>query len=136
MMEHKPKLLYIVRGLPGSGKSTLAEELMRGFRSMGFHASRHEADDYFMRRGKYCFDQTKLNEAHAFCQRGVDFAMQAGEIVAVANTFTRRWEMEPYLKMAKKYGYRVTELTCNGRHGNTHNVPEEAIQRMAARWED
>lgn len=59
----------------------------------------------------------------------------AGRPVVVANTFTRRWEMEPYLKAAKKRGIKVRIVEATGNWANVHGVPADAIERMRARWE-
>jgi hypothetical protein len=120
--------LYIIRGLPGTGKTTLAHEL-------GVYV--YEADDYFLKDGEYIFDITKLADAHNFCKRNVELAMesQLGPI-AVANTFTRQWEIDPYRALANKYKYEVTEITLSGKiHGNLHNVPVQSILAMHKRWE-
>ena len=53
----------------------------------------------------------------------------------VANTFTRRWEMEPYLEAAKHRGVSVRIIEATGNWPNVHGVPEDAIERMRARWE-
>jgi hypothetical protein len=57
--------------------------------------------------------------------------------VVVSNTFTQEWEMEPYYKMAEKYGYRVHSLIVENRHGgiNEHGVPEDKLQAMRDRFE-
>jgi hypothetical protein len=61
---------------------------------------------------------------------------QAPRIV-VSNTFTQLWEMEPYLEMAKKHGYRVHTVVVENRHGgiNIHQVPEEILDKMKTRFE-
>ena len=57
--------------------------------------------------------------------------------IVVSNTFTQEWEMQSYMDLAKKYGYRVTTLIIENRHGgsNIHNVPEETLDRMRQRFE-
>jgi predicted kinase len=122
------KTLYIIRGLPGSGKTTLAREL---------NACVCEADDYFMDQDDYIFDATKLSQAHEWCRNSVKTAMLEGyNNIAVSNTFSRKWEFQPYIDLAKEYGYRVTEITLSGElHENIHNVPAEAIEAMRQRWE-
>jgi predicted kinase len=127
--------LYIIRGLPGAGKSTLAEK-------MAAHVN--SADDYFMHGDEYRFDPSKLGEAHADCQRKTQRALSTGEDVAVANTFTQRWEIEPYLKLAADAGCCVCVVNVfDGglsddelAERNTHGVPLEAIEAMRARYED
>jgi predicted kinase len=55
----------------------------------------------------------------------------------VSNTFTQEWEMQSYIDLAKKYGYQVTTLIVENRHGNSnvHNVPAETLDRMRQRFE-
>jgi hypothetical protein len=57
--------------------------------------------------------------------------------IAVSNTFTQEWEMEPYFEMAKKYGYKVFSIVIENRHGgsNEHGVPEDKIKIMKERFE-
>ena len=61
--------------------------------------------------------------------------MDAGRSVVVSNTFTRLWEMEPYLKAAKKRGINISIIEATGNWPNVHGVPEDAIEKMRARWE-
>jgi len=121
-------ILYMIRGLPGSGKSTLAMKLCgRDF---------HEADQYFMGPEGYQFNPAKLKEAHEACRKAVEADMNFGlPVVGVSNTFTQEWELKPYLELAAKYGYKVFVINCENDFGNVHNVPQESIERMAARWE-
>lgn len=124
------KNLFLVRGVPGSGKTTLARQLT---------ANVFEADHYFYDNdGNYTFVPSEIKEAHKECQQFVGFAMESNiEKIAVSNTFTQEWEMEPYFVLAKKYGYRVTTIVVENRHGgvNEHNVPEDKIEQMKNRFE-
>jgi len=128
------KYLYILRGLPGAGKSTLA-------RTIG--AVYFEADMFFLEGKEYKFNPTKLKDAHAWCQNQVRTSMKNSDSkmgdskIAVANTFTQEWEMQPYIDMAKEYGFTVFTLVVENRHGgtNVHNVPEEVIDKMKERFE-
>jgi hypothetical protein len=45
--------------------------------------------------------------------------------------------MEPYLKLAEKYDYKVVSLIVENRHGNksVHNVPDETMEKMRNRFE-
>jgi len=131
------KKLYIVRGVPGSGKSTLALNLV------GHDFLVCEADKYFMVDGEYRFDASKLKDAHEACRNQVETYMKDSLVndqfypeIAVSNTFTQEWEMQPYFDLAKKYGYMVFSIIVENRHGgsNQHNVPAEAIQRMKDRF--
>lgn len=131
------KKLYIVRGVPGSGKSTLALNLV------GHDFLVCEADKYFMVDGEYRFDASKLKDAHEACRNQVETYMKDSLVndqfypeIAVSNTFTQEWEMQPYFDLAKQYGYMVFSIIVENRHGgsNQHNVPAEAIQRMKDRF--
>jgi len=130
----KEKTLYILRGIPGAGKTTLAK-------SIG--AVHFEADMYFMVGKEYKFDVTKLKQAHAWCQDQVRISMKnsdnkIGDLrIAVSNTFTQEWEMEPYVEMAKEYGFKVFTLIVENRHGgvNQHEKPEDKIELMKNRFE-
>ena len=124
------KILTICRGIPGSGKSTFAKTLG------GQH---YEADMYFIdEEGNYNFDVTKIKDAHQWCQSFVetDMVLEYPKIV-VSNTFTQDWEMEPYFKLAKEYGYTVFTIVVENRHGgvNQHGVPEDKLQMMKDRFQ-
>lgn len=123
------KILYIIRGLPGSGKSTLAKQLAPD--------NHYEADDYFMVNGKYMFDKTKLKAAHMDCRKKVENDMKKGiQKIAVANTFIRKWEYQPYVDLASHYGYLVVLKVCTGNYKNIHGVPDDVINRMKGRFEN
>lgn len=123
----KEKTLVLCRGLPGSGKSTLARFLT---------GAAFAADDYFERDGGYAFSFDLLPEAHKWCQERTEEAMARGEsLVAVHNTFSRRWEAEAYLKLAEKYGYSVFVVESQSVFGNVHGVDEKAVEAMRLRWE-
>lgn len=134
------KTLYLVRGLPGSGKSTIASKLAHLIA---------EADDFFMNNGEYHFDSTRIMDAHRECQEKVERWMRilnnsttVPASIAVANTFTRRWEMQPYHDIAARHDFMVVELTVESgltdeqlAARNLHGVPVDVIARMRARWE-
>lgn len=123
--------LVIIRGLPGSGKSTLAQVYRRnGFKWV-------EADMYFDSfLFGYRFDPAKLSEAHEWCKATVERYLSTGYNVVVSNTFTRRWEFEPYLEVAAKYEAMVDIVVTTGNYENVHGVPDSVIQGMRERWED
>lgn len=129
------KTMFLIRGVSGSGKSTLAKLLCAANTDvLSYHA---EADQYFMVNGKYEFKPEKLQHAHADCIARVEDAMVSGGFgrVVVSNTFTRLWELEPYIILATRLGWRYSVIHMETRHGNEHGVPDEAIERMLARWE-
>lgn len=127
------KILFIVRGIPGSGKSTFAKTLV------GEKDYCHkEADMYFVdREGNYKFEPLKIKAAHEWCQEEIEFLMKYEHSrIAVSNTFTQEWEMEPYYELAKKYGYTVFSIIVENRHGgvNEHGVPDDKLEIMKNRF--
>jgi len=130
--------MTIMRGLPGSGKSTTAAKL-----------TTHDtvvcsADDYFVDKdGVYRFDKRLIGKAHLSCQKKAQKACAGGQHVIIDNTNTQRWEMEPYLRMAREGGYQVVVVDLfDGRQSdeslanrNTHRVPKETISAMRQRYE-
>lgn len=116
--------LLIVRGLPGSGKSMFAQSTGR---------AHFEADMFFVSKvnGQYYFDPKEIGEAHAWCLKSVSEALASGSDVVVSNTFTRVWEMLPYINL----GYPYAVVTCEGDYGSIHGVPRDKIAEMRSRWE-
>ena len=125
--EEKPTL-FIVRGLPGTGKTTLSRKIA----DVVF-----EADDYFMDDdGEYRFNPRELANAHSHCVDRAVMAMEGGVgSIAIANTFSRQWEAQPYIDAAKRMGYAIQVIETQIMFGNIHNVPEHTIQAMRDRWE-
>lgn len=121
--------MILIRGLPGSGKTTFAKRLMK------IDSAHFEADMYFIDAdGKYIFDVNKLGAAHAWCQSETDNALYYKQNVIVSNTFTTAKELKPYFEIAKKYGIIPIVLTCHNNFGSVHNVPEETLEKMKARF--
>jgi len=125
--------LFLVRGLPGSGKSTLANRISPIV---------IEADEWFLEHGVYVFNPLELKEAHADCLARTAEALRRGEdIVAVANTFSRNWEMDAYYLL--RGDHNVIEVTVHAHLLSDeqlaarciHKVPVETIRRMRERWE-
>ena len=127
------KNLILLRGLPGSGKSTLAKLLADK------DYCHKEADMFFVDRdGNYKFEPSKIKDAHSWCQDEVAFLMKYEHSpIVVSNTFTQEWEMDAYYKMAEEFGYRVTSIITENRHGgkNEHGVPDDKLETMKNRFE-
>lgn len=124
-------ILTIIRGASGSGKSTVAKAL-----AISNNCNYFEADMYFIRDGEYIFDFKQLKKAHAWCINNVESEMAKGADVIVSNTFTKIWEMQPYLEIAKRYGYDTQIVYCQGELKNLHGVPEGKVQQMRDNFED
>ena len=140
MARKNKRRMILLRGLPGSGKNTLGEL---------YGQSAIAADDYFTDpEGNYAFDAGKLPAAHAWCQQEAARELLSCDTVIVANTFSQRWELQPYLDLAaelREGGHTVqvhiVDLYDGGltdaelAERNTHGVPLHTISRMRARWE-
>lgn len=129
------KQIILFRGLPGSGKSSLASALCdKVFSADMYFEDMAENGDLI-----YNFDVTKIKDAHAWCQKHTGLAMElkSVNIIGVANTFTQEWEMAPYFELAKKWGYRISTIIVENRHGGTniHGVPEDKVELMKNRFE-
>ena len=134
--------LILVRGLPGAGNTTLAIKLAAAYPG----AACLSADNYFTDAltGEYRFDSTQLEQAHEECQDLTRLHMRnANTLVVVHNTFSQRWEMERYLRLAEECEYQVhvvdlfnAGLSINElADRNTHGVPHMKIKQMWDRWD-
>jgi predicted kinase len=126
-------MLILIRGLPGSGKSTMAKKMIGIMGSIACHL---EADMFFVMDGIYVFDHNKVKEAHAWCQDKTREALASGKTCIVSNTFVKKWEMEPYIKMASDLNEEMIVIEAKGNYGNIHNLPLEVIERMRDTWEE
>jgi predicted kinase len=122
--------LVLIRGLPGSGKTTWAKLFVRDY------YAHYEADMFFEFDGPYKFDASKLGEAHAWCLRKTKESLEHGQSVVVANTFSRLWEMKPYINLAERLFLPMRILVAKGNWPSVHRVPEEVVAKMVARWEN
>ena len=139
--------LILIRGLPGSGKSTLARKML----SDGAVDEHFEADMWLCRcsaydekgvfKGfttvacEYHWSPERIKAAHAACIEAAALALRSGKTVVVSNTFTKLWEMQPYLDAAERFGANVDVMLATGEYGSVHNVPASAVGAMKARFE-
>ena len=121
--------LTLIRGLPGSGKSTMARKI--AIETGALHV---EADMWVDYSQPYTPEAAR--RAHAICQPHARHALVFGGSAVVSNTFTQRWEMQPYLDMAHKCGAQVEIITAMGDYGSIHGVPDDVIAAMRERWEE
>lgn len=134
------KQVYILRGLPSSGKSTFAKSLQELHRGNVF-----STDNFYMINGEYKWEGALICDAHKWNQLCFLKAAREGHpVLVVDNTNTTYKELEPYVKIAYRYGYNIQVIEpttpwafdvqeCAKR--NTHGFHIEGIQRMKDRWE-
>lgn len=138
-------------GIPGSGKSYTA------FRSSPDDALIFSTDEFW--GPNYDFDPKLLGKAHAWNQGRVEGAIAAlHHYIVVDNTNTTQKEKQPYIDLAKKFGYKVEIKYPESRwwqeiapriknktfteedvdvffKKNTHGVPFFVIKNMMERFE-
>lgn len=141
------KKLKIIRGVPGAGKTTLAKKILSG---TGEESC--EADNFFVKDGKFCYNPKELRNAHQQCRAECLAKMKAGTpLVVVSNTSVRLWEMYYYVLLAEKFEYDVefidvVAINASGRNldsldleercrQNGHHVPHQAIGGMLHSWQ-
>lgn len=143
-MNNAKNKLILLRGLPGSGKSTFAEFLATFLADTYVHVKEFSTDSYFVNdAGEYEFDLKHLGRNHERCRLAVrmfftDATLDSNRmhIAIVHNTSTTESEVNVYKKIANDFNVQFVSLIVENRHGNVnvHNVPDEAIERMANRF--
>lgn len=132
------KKVILMKGAPGSGKSWLANQ------QGGLILS---TDDVWMDREghSYLWNREGLRIAHELNQLKFEVACQRGHpLIIVDNTNTTKWERQPYIDIAEKYGYTVEirEPNTSWKYDAEechkkciHGVPLEVIRKMLERLE-
>lgn len=132
--------LTLIRGIPGSGKSTLARKLVSESEDKVIHI---DDDMYFTVNGEqykfdpYKFNQSKISDAHKWCQEEVKKSLEAGvgEVI-ISNTFIKEHEALPYIDMAEKHNCPVFVIELTDIIGkNVHDIPPAVIVKMWDSWE-
>lgn len=123
--------LIIIRGVPGSGKTKVAEEIADHLYALHFEANMWRYND----EGEYIYDPKDNKRCHKECQKSVREALEMGIPVVVANTFTREWQVKPYLEMASDLDIPVDIVVCKGNFQNVHNVPNSSVETMRQQFE-
>jgi len=137
------KKLIVIRGPSGSGKTTIAQDIVGDFYNDARGFVYYEADHFFEGSQSYKFDAKRLSEAHAWCKAQVTRSMfHEVNIIVLSNTATMKWEVDPYLELAKEYGYDVRIARTPGpwdanvlAERNLHSVPLTTIRKQIDRYE-
>ncbi len=142
----KDKFIILVRGLSGSGKTTLADIIVGAADPEGERRIALSADDYFTdEQGAYKFNYEQLSAAHDWCKNEVEACVVEGyDVVVVHNTFTRAWELNPYIEIAYRHGCKIqivslydgglSDAQLAGRC--VHRIPIGSISAQRKRWEN
>ncbi|KAK8775191.1 hypothetical protein V5799_031461, partial [Amblyomma americanum] len=138
LVDSGQNVLVLMRGLPGSGKTTLAQKIC----GRGVILS---ADDFFYQGVKYCFDKTRLSEAHEWNKtRAKQCIQERRSPIVIDNTNVEVWEMMPYVALALRSKYHVCVLEADTpwkfdprqlTQRNTHGVPRRTIDSMLERYD-
>ncbi len=146
--------LIIGRGIPGSGKSTAVKVLQSEIGGIILSTDEIVSSTYRFKDGEgnwcekniYLWNSDMVKESHYVNKMKCHTAMSKGiSPIFIDNTNITFNEIEPYVLMAKNFGYQVEYILPNSSWKdnpeecfvkNTHNVPLEVIKRMAAKFEN
>jgi predicted ABC-type ATPase len=145
--ESERPIFIVMRGLPGSGKSSVSKEIQRRFQEeQSTQVVRVCTDEILeMCEGSYLWAGYKMAMYHPMAFKLVSIALKKQvPIVILDNTNIMTKDFEHYIMDAQQKGYTVRCFTvgeftpeaielCVVR--NSHNVPREAIERMARRFQ-
>lgn len=97
-------------------------------------------DHYFMQKGDYKFDVSKLGDAHGLCLKSYIRGVQdtLNQLLIVDNTMTSIEELAPYIAIAQAHKVPVEVITVVvpaysiqlAAERNSHGVPTNTISRM------
>ena len=126
-------------GLSGSGKSTMINNSINIHNTKNQSATVCSADIFFERNGSYSFDYRLLGEAHKWCQKKFQQALDDKvEWIYVDNTNLTKKERAFYLGAATKA--KASIIVCAhevnvdlSERRNIHGVPRETLERMASK---
>lgn len=124
--------IYVFRGLPGSGKSTAAKQLAAAIG--GIHI---EADAFlYNEEGVYEWTHERHSAALARVQAEAREALTSGKPVVLAQVFPTHASMQWVRNLSAEFGAPLFIATMRGIHGSIHNVPQDVVADMAARFKD
>jgi len=116
--------LYIIRGLPGAGKSRFVSSL---------NAVNIDDDTFYTRTdGTYRFHHTLLLNCRTWMIYACNDYMSDGVDISLTSVFETDEHTAPFIKLANKYKYNITQLIIENIHGNKsiHNVPDNQLDIM------
>ena len=136
------KRVFLMQGCSGSGKSTIVEALEYAF-GVEEVVAVVSADHYWYLNdsSKYDFKVSELGKAHRWAQTNAKKYMEKETpTIIIDNTNINQRSAQPYIDMAKEYGYevRVVRVDCNIDVAKKYNsqrsedriIPEHVIDRQ------
>lgn len=147
MLEESKPCLIIMRGLPGSGKSSVSKRVQELFQRQDTQVVRICTDEILeMCEGGYLWAGHKMPLYHGIAAKisSLSFSNSV-PVVILDNTNTKIRDFEGYIHRARAAGYCIRifivggfseEDIQNSIKRNSHNVPEDAIRRMANRFQE
>lgn len=127
------KVLIILQGAPGSGKSTEAEHLKKTLGAVICSTDTFSYNEY----GQYEFNPKLLEERHRKCRELCNFYMGWDmPWIVLDNTNIKGSNIEPYIHLAEKHGYKIQVRRFTDEYENQHGVPKEKVEKMKTAMED
>ena len=146
ILEDERPMFIIMRGLPGSGKSSVSKRVQELFQQQDTQVVRICTDEILeMCEGSYLWAGHKMPLYHGVAHKIASISCNRDvPVVILDNTNIQTKDFESYIIDARQKGYTVRCFTigeftttaidlCVER--NSHNVPREAIERMARRFQ-
>lgn len=133
-LEMDTKSLILVRGIPGAGKSTFGSLITehQGTLIDLDHCLYKDVTDE-----EVLYEELDLDTCQKDCRRRCEMSMvKRHKLIVVCNPFVQDWELEPYMELARRFGYRVFSIVVEQRHDDVVecDVPEEIIDKMYDRF--
>ena len=135
------KTLILIRGLSSSGKTDLADIIVGESED---RMSLSVQDFFVSDEGEYHFEPAQLKPAHEWCVDSCEDLLSEGHsVVVVHNCFTRKWEVDPYMELGNRFGYRIHVINLYDRglndlelsQVNVHDINPNTIQKQRQRWD-
>ena len=147
ILQNERPIFAIFRGLPGSGKSTVSKYVQGCFQAGNTQVVRVCTDEVLeMCEGSYLWAGHKMRLYHGIAFKMVCLSFNNDvPVVLLDNTNIQTKDYEHYITDARQKGYDVRVFVigefsqqtidlCVER--NSHNVPRDAIERMARRFQE
>lgn len=154
-----------MRGAPGSGKSSKAKHLTKTLTAKILSTDDFFESDqgycyktlqnlptldqlkdiHFMNLNKtflglmYCeilaHQRLPIQVAHQWNILRALSNLETGNSIIIDNTNMAAWQCVPYINLGKVYQTTIFQYVCDGEFTNTHDVPEEIVQKFRYSFE-